>query len=535
MNTLYLFWAATIAGAMLFFLSGYLLSRLRLQMVGANASGLSAKSLERELARMREEVRRAQAREREARVELDLLRRESDERGQALRTLDQQVRDQDQELGLLRVQLDPTLAENRKTLPRFPISQDLEGRVEQLQTALDEAIEQRRLAETQAALLAEAKDEVVERAEKLGKNLQSADETIERLQRIHADQEQALASLRQTLEEEQLGRQLMAAELEAIRQAPAHGDLAKTIPQWNRSPQDLEQLTARLHTAQEEAEARTRELEELHRAGDEAERHNRVLLKRAQDLEQELIQASEEYRRREDDLENIHEKQLNRIQQDMNDLLEGQELLMRRLHDREVQLERLTDENRRLMASDRGPALIVQHGAPGSGPDPASVEPRGDDAGPRSCSPVAPEETAAASRSRLDSTPEAQVPVPLKLPAGTTMQTFLDRVVGGFSIQGAVLADDNGLPVQKSGQLSEELAAVSAHIAKVCSRTVRLLPMGEPQELLIADSEERTLSIHRIEGEDKVALLLGLFNRGKAPSNAELRKLALAPEAGAAC
>ena len=242
MSTVTLIWAASLGGALLFFISGFLLSRRLALSAGNEDSAVAGQRVEQQLAAMREQLRQAKLREGEATRALARLRDSGQEKSNQLQNAQQQ--------------LDKVLSSKRKTLAQFGTEQDPDSRMATLKEALDEAL-----------TMGKASDERAQRLEGLLAQATARSQDLEdRCANLEDELQQAMGSAKNT-----------ASRL--------------TMPQW-RAGGDTEELEDLLEGSRQEVETLTAAMKNLRRQSEDAEQRTDELRQQLDHKDRELKEAS---------------------------------------------------------------------------------------------------------------------------------------------------------------------------------------------------------------------------------------------------
>ncbi len=261
MSTVTLIWVASLGGALLFFFSGFLLSRrLDLSTVADDLDYSSQKS-EQQMAAMREQLRQIKLRESEANRALGRLRDDNKE-------LVQKLEEGESKLKLARNQLEQALGTRRSTLAQFGEDENTGDRVAQLKDALDEALTRRKEAEQKAETFKDRLD-------------------------LSSEETRALEDRCATLED----------EMQALRGTGRASASRLTQPQWRADGAD-EELAGMVEGLKGEVETLTAAMKNLRQQYEDAERRNDELrlqlhskereIKEAQAVNQELVRLRKE-------------------------------------------------------------------------------------------------------------------------------------------------------------------------------------------------------------------------------------------------
>jgi len=447
MNTVSLIWMASSCGALLFFFSGFLLSRrLALSTVTHDATFGGQRS-EQQVAALQEQLRQAKAREGEAE--------------RALTRLKDYEADQHARLTNAQQKLDELLSSRRKTLSQFGTEEDTNARVDTLKQALDEALT-------------------------MGK---ASDERAERLEGLLAK----ATTRAQDLEDRCA---IMEDEVQHARGNSRKDSSRLTMPQWRQSG-EREELVGMLEGSRQEVETLTTAMKNIRQQYEDAERRNdqlRLLIdqkerevKEARPMDQEVARLRKQLDELDQERRSLR-RQLEAAPGGTHYLHQDTELesLQHQVEMLQNQLEIMRTENESLqeLASDTK------------------------------------EDSAGKDRS-------GRATMPMKAVDGDITDSMSAYTESAGAL-GLVLSDAAGLPVVHSGEHSEEIAAVAAHITKLSAATAKLLPMGALSRLSMEDAEARTVTIFPLASQQ---LLLALLSDGQPPNEGALTEMMVQAEA----
>lgn len=96
------------------------------------------------------------------------------------------------------------------------------------------------------------------------------------------------------------------------------------------------------------------------------------------------------------------------------------------------------------------------------------------------------------------------------LGSGDSLRAVLERESGGSDLTGAVIADEMGLVVASTGELSDALAAYGAVLAGIGAKTRDALPLHDVRQVVVQDAHDRTLTVRRIASVDEQFALVTL-------------------------
>mgnify|MGYP002641501741 CR=1 FL=1 len=446
MSMITLIWAASLGGALLFFFSGFLLSRRMAISVGAGDASLQGQRVEQQLASMREQLRQAKAREGEA--SRALARAKEAEQSGTTRLEQAQTR------------LGKMLESRHQTLNQFGTVQDPVDRVDTLKEALDEAL-----------TTGKASDERAERLEGLLAHATSRSQ----------DLEDRCATLEDKLQQAGGAGQRDSSRL--------------TMPQW-RPGDEREQMEDLLDGSRQEVETLTAAMKNLRRQCEDAERRTDEVRQQLDLRDRELKEArstGQEVARLRKELEEM-EREVQALQRKLTEAPGGTHYLHQ---DGEVgalqqQIELLQHQLEILRTENESLRELTE--------DTREDRHRG--------------------RQNRDT-------LPMNAMSGDITDS-LKAYTEDAAVIGLVLSDASGLPVVHSGEYSEEVAAVAAHIAKLSAATAKLIPMGALARLSIQDVKARTVTIFPLAEEQ---LLLALLSDGAPPNEAALAEVMAQAEA----
>ena len=447
MSTVSLIWMASSCGALLFFFSGFLLSRRLALSAEANDATFGGQRAEQQIAALREQLRQARARESES--------------SRALARLKDSDQDQAARLKNAQQRLDELLSSRRKTLSQFGTEEDTNARVDTLKQALDEAL-----------TMGRASDERAERLEGL------VAQATSRAQ----DLEDRCAALEDEVQESKGSARKDSSRL--------------TMPQWRQSG-EREELMDMLEGSRQEVETLTAAMKNIRQQYEDAERRNDELRMNLDQRDRELKEAqpmSQEVARLRKELDELDQERLS-LRRKLAEAPGGTHYLHQ-----DSELETLQHQ-----------VEFLQHQLEILRTENESLQELTEDTR---------EDAARKRRGGRDT-------MPMKAVGGDISQSMKAYTESSGAL-GLVLSDASGLPVVHSGEHSEELAAVAAHIAKLSAATAKLLPMNALSRLSMEDAKARTVTIFPLASDQ---LLLALLSDGEPTNEGALTEMMVQAEA----
>jgi hypothetical protein len=104
--------------------------------------------------------------------------------------------------------------------------------------------------------------------------------------------------------------------------------------------------------------------------------------------------------------------------------------------------------------------------------------------------------------------------------SGDVLRAILARESNDCELTGAVIADDMGLVVAATGELSDALAAYGALLAEFGAKAREALPLNEVRQVVLYCEHDATLTVRRLATmEDKFSLVT--LSPAKQPVSAQ--------------
>lgn len=94
--------------------------------------------------------------------------------------------------------------------------------------------------------------------------------------------------------------------------------------------------------------------------------------------------------------------------------------------------------------------------------------------------------------------------------SGDVLRAVLERESERPDLTGAVIADELGLVVASTGELSDALAAYGAVLAGIGAKSCDSLPLHDVRHIVVTDDHDMTLTVRKIEAVDEQFALVTL-------------------------
>ena len=256
MSTVTLIWVASLGGALLFFSSGFLLSRRFALSLGPEGGSVASQRAERQIAAAEEQVRQAEAREEDTAAQLKNSQEE----------------------------LEQVLGRKRKTLSQFGEEGDGKDRVDQLKVALDQALVQHKEAEEKAERNEGLLVQSTGRTQELEDRCAALEDELEKTHSGRGSSSRLTQpQWRQGSGNEELAGMLEGSQQEVETLTAAMKNLRQQYEDSERRNDEVRLLLHRKEREIKEAQGVNKKLVRLRKEVEEAEQARRVLLKRLED------------------------------------------------------------------------------------------------------------------------------------------------------------------------------------------------------------------------------------------------------------